>query len=260
MALRLLILIIFGSLGLEINLGQIKPDAVSDRSTIRGRITDLLGNPLFGTRVRYLFDGQEVSTSQTDRSGEYALQYIPTGNGDIVAEGVGFKKYSKKVYLSPSEEKLFDIGLEAGLLTDAPEIHVRGTVRDNDSKPLRNVTVTARNLFNSEVTVATKTSTSGTYVLDLNALGQYYVYATSPGNEAVGRMLVIDSHKAYLADLRFERQTFGTQSTVSARIFGTRTPAGPPYKVEANGGACELNRALRQTKQINLLNLLSGLR
>lgn len=171
-----------------------------NQAGMRGRVVDLTGRPLKGTRVTLHFDEKRVFDTETDASGEYIFHALPSGKADFTVNETGFRKYKTNLYINPGGQTIFDIGLQVGLVNDAPNLAVRGSVRSNNSKQLENVSVIARSVFNSDVVVFCRTSKNGTFELQLPSYGQYFVYAASPGKKSDVRLLNVNTEETYITN------------------------------------------------------------
>lgn len=111
-----------------------QPNVRSDKSTIRGRVTNKAGEPLVGVNI--LSFQKNVGTA-TDPSGNYTLEVAPGAN-TIQFSYVGYETQQRSISLMPNEERVLNVVLEG------------------DSGLLRTVTVTSGKFEKSlgEVTVS----------------------------------------------------------------------------------------------------------
>lgn len=177
-------------------------------SQIRGTVVDLIGRPIHGATVKFLADSTTNTNSVTGANGKFTISGVPSGSGEIQIESVGFVKYRKRLYLNPGQRIVISAGLEAGLLSPAPDLHIRGRILDSRSKPVSSANVIVRSVFNENIEVATETTLGGDYHLKVTSFGQYFVTVNLPGFKVVGRILLLDQEGTYRADFRLGRKSF----------------------------------------------------
>lgn len=150
-------------------------------ASIQGRITDLFGSPLAGSTVEVTTERRErLFRAQTDQQGNYKVTSLPTNRLIISVRSAGFLQEDRTISLSSGEQHVLDIGLEVGQLTDLPPTEINGTVRQQNSSPSQDATVTVMNAFNQRLTKQTRTDRSGRYSVRVDNPGQYVVQVSKP--------------------------------------------------------------------------------
>lgn len=87
---------------------------------IKGSITDANGSFVAGAKIvaRNQANGEQYS-AQTETSGEYVFENLPSGNYRITAEGKGFSSSSREVALGANANQEIDIALSAGNISES---------------------------------------------------------------------------------------------------------------------------------------------
>jgi hypothetical protein len=162
-----------------------------EKVIIHGRVTDLFGHTLEGATLKFFSrigskpptEAKLVKSTTTDANGSYSLDDLPYGYFLVTAELQGFL-YTElsRVYFGKGDN-LLDIGLEVGVNWDVPPIEIKGTVRQTDKTPLKDVTVTLMSAFNPEIVYRTRTDEHGKYKFVVYTSSQYLIYAGKGGFE-----------------------------------------------------------------------------
>jgi hypothetical protein len=172
----------------------------SERTSLRGRVYDLLGSPIEGVRLTVLAANEKYET-QTDKNGNYLFPKLEPGNVEFAAVEAGFYKYERRLYLNPGVRSTFDVGLQVGFLGDIPKLTVRGSVRNHKGKSIEDASIIATCIFNDNVRVFGRSSKTGSFEIQLPTYGQYSIFAVLKGYKVDVRILLVDKEKNFVANL-----------------------------------------------------------
>jgi hypothetical protein len=162
-----------------------------EKVRVRGRVTDLLGYTLEGATLKFFSrtwystptELRLVKSTNTDANGNYSLDELAYGYYLVTTELSGFRyTEASRVYLGKGDN-LLDIGLEVGVNWDVPPIEIKGTVRQTDKAPVKDVTVTLMSAFNPGIVHRTRTDENGKYKFVVYTRSQYLIYAGKAGFE-----------------------------------------------------------------------------
>ena len=150
------------------------------RTSIQGRITDLLGSPLSGTLVEVTTnDGTQRFSGRTDEQGNYKIGNLPVSQLKVAVKLRGFRQ-EEFTLLPKTGQQVLDVGLEVGQLSNNPPIEVSGIVQQSKGEVLSDATVTIVNAFNQRLVERVRTEKAGRYKVTVYDPGQYIIYASKP--------------------------------------------------------------------------------
>lgn len=124
--------------------------------TVFGTVTDDAQESVEGATVSLLDNGTELTSTETDASGEYALSATP-GTYELVVEAFGFRQFSDMVLVEEDGELERDI-----VLTPLEPGQMAGTVTDPDGTERAGVEV--KLFFDGERLHTVTTDGSGEYM------------------------------------------------------------------------------------------------
>jgi hypothetical protein len=153
-----------------------------ERTLAEGVVCDFFGTPLAGAQVRVTdSSGRAIRQTTTDALGRYELADLPTGQLLLAVMLRGFRVREQVLRVSAGDHFRLTTGLEVGVLTDLPPIHVSGLVRSQGGEALSHARVTAACEYGSGAQVETRADGAGRYSLSLQLPGQYAVCAAAAG-------------------------------------------------------------------------------
>ena len=125
---------------------------------IRGKVTDLSGNPIQDCKVQIVGDTliKEVITSS---SGDYSIDGVDANHVTVSFSCVGFKRENVAAVLGPSTVIIIDLGLEPGQLSPLSTFTVSGQVKTKPGKPVANAKISLRNIFNARIVTEVNSAT-----------------------------------------------------------------------------------------------------
>jgi subtilisin family serine protease len=167
--------------------------------TLSGTVTAAgSGNPIAGAKVRAV--GPTTRETFTDAAGNYSL-VLPVGSYDATASAFGYLSQTANVVITDGQTTTHDFALVA-----APSHTVSGHVRDGNSNPIANATVT---ILNTPIPPAT-TDASGFYSFASVPEGEYDIKAEGGRcNDAQTQHLVVDGDETLDFTLPRRHDAFG---------------------------------------------------
>jgi hypothetical protein len=166
-----------------------------------GRITDQIGNPIPGAEVSVTARADPRSLkAKTNASGEYVLSSVPTGMASVSVNCLGFVPGSTSVLILAGRN-LLDTGLDVALIGDRQPYHIKGKTLTQEGKPLADVSVTLRNIYQPTLAVQARTDKDGTFSITILKRGDYVLAATMPGYVAAIVNIELESTREIVSDL-----------------------------------------------------------
>jgi Carboxypeptidase regulatory-like domain len=171
----MMLMILTGSIALV-------PSQEESTGRFKGRILDLLGNPIAGAEILISANGNVEQRFVSDQKGSYEGGGFRAGTYSISASLRGFRTARRSVYLGPGEQVVVELGLQPGRLGPTErEASIAGRVRQSDGSQAGGATVTIVSAFNEEIREQVLASSTGRFELSIAEPGQYVVYASKPG-------------------------------------------------------------------------------
>ena len=181
----LLICTLVSVISIPVNSANQKDKKVS----LKGRVTDLMGQPIAGATVQLyerswyniLAQIKFTKTVVTDNHGEYLADNVPYGYYLISIRAKGFSYTEMSRIFLGEDETILDIGVEVGKLTDIGPFEFSGVIKDEAGNPLPDATVGLMSAYNSSIRFQTRTSKEGKYRFVITTEGQFILFASKSG-------------------------------------------------------------------------------
>jgi hypothetical protein len=166
---------------------------ISGAQIVRGKVFDSgYGTVVEGATVNLRDATLEIS-AVSDADGRYLIERIPPGHYIVTVTCPGFATYHSEVTVSRVPTAL-NIAISVGL-QDIPGVVVEGTVTDSDARALEGVTVVVASPFDKTVLERATTQADGRYTVTVPRPGQYVVYASKEGHQAVAKTVLAASER-----------------------------------------------------------------
>jgi WD40 repeat protein len=164
--------------------------------SMSGNVTDTNGNPLEGAIVTIL--GTMLSTN-TNASGEYYFPDVVPNTYFVTAAKAGYASSTKTAVITVNEHNVTDFML---IITRGS---IKGTVQDEDGKPLEGATVRLLDNQGNEVGIMTTNST-GHYLFEDLQFGSYTITASKEGYDDNSRDInVLSPTTAQLEPIKLKK-------------------------------------------------------
>jgi hypothetical protein len=163
--------------------------ATPSDSSVRGKVFDSgYGSLVEGATITFRGETLEVSAI-TDSDGRYSIEHIPAGHYTVTINCPGFATYHSDVTLTPGRTDLntaINVGIQGN---SSVGFLVEGIVTDQGKKPLEGVTVVVASPFDKAFIERTATKSDGQYRIRIPRPGQYVVYASKEGHQALAKSI-----------------------------------------------------------------------
>ena len=159
---------------------------------LRGQVhAQRLGMLLSEAEVKVSSKGKVIRSVSTDQSGSYKISGLSEDRYTISISLRGFRDKEFDLQLTAGVQRLLDVGMEVGRLTDNPSPPVlSGTVRQTTGKPLKDATITLLDGLDQQVLARATTDDRGRYSLAMNG-SQLVVIVSKPGCVATATSLLL---------------------------------------------------------------------
>src|SRR5215204_2849963 len=145
--------------------------AVLEGCTLRGKITDLLGNPLPLAKIQIEDKTKQTFEADIDKDGNYSIGGFSCGEVKATYRHRDF--HVEVLEMNLLTNKIVNLGLRVGRITDTPVLKLKGKILDERKRAFAGAEVKITNILNERVSRSVMSSSSGSFELIILDVGKY---------------------------------------------------------------------------------------
>uniref|UniRef100_A0A832MMH2 PEGA domain-containing protein n=1 Tax=Pseudothermotoga hypogea TaxID=57487 RepID=A0A832MMH2_9THEM len=193
-------------LSISLLITQCAAPVEQPRGSVRGTVKDSENQPV--QRATVVVNTTNLRT-ETDPQGSYQISNVPAGEWTITASKNGYTPESKLVYVEAGQTVTVNFTLAPVTSTGT----VRGTVRDNNAKPIQDATVAVQG-----TELQTTTNSDGQYEITNVPAGQRTIIASKSGYVSESKAVNVEAGQVVTVDFQLRLQE--VQQVVWQKVFG----------------------------------------
>jgi hypothetical protein len=168
---------------------------VANSCALSGKVTDLLGNPLPLSKIQIEDAAKNKFEAEIDQAGNYSVNGFLCGQINAAYSHQGFHIETLEMNLANGTDKIINLGLRVGRLTDTPVIKVKGKILDERKKAFEGARIKLTNIRNERVGSSAMSSANGSFEMVITDEGKYLLEVTAKDKKTYQFEIFVDYMK-----------------------------------------------------------------